>query len=158
KYKFVLTFAVGTVVLLILSKHAIPFEQVFYGFPGYDMFRIENWRYLTIVTFHYGVAFLCTYFVLNVVNNEVSIITKWGRNSLAIFLFHPVFMYYLRVSPQWLENLNPDIRFVVLTSIAISVTLLLGSNWFNSLVKSIIYPYSTIQNVFRFKRNSPVNE
>lgn len=139
KFKLFFTLSVSVLVFIILDEHNDKFDQLFFGFLGYQKFHIENLSYTGIVLFHYSLAVLGIYLILNAVGASKSKLTQWGENSLAIFLFHMIFVFPLFNHNSWLNEQNPDTRLIICFTMALGITYLFGSRAFNRIVKYIIY-------------------
>ncbi|MCO4851172.1 acyltransferase family protein [Bacillus vallismortis] len=145
KFKLFFTLAVSVVVFIILGKHHDKFDQLFFGFLGYQKFQIENHSYTGIVFFHYLLAVLGMFLLLNLVGAGKNKLTQWGENSLAIFLFHMIFVFPLFTYNSWLNEQNPDTRLMLCFTMALGITSLFGSRAFNRIVKYIIYPMKYLE-------------
>ncbi|WP_413358770.1 acyltransferase family protein [Robertmurraya sp. 2P01SA] len=137
-------FTLSSLIFLYLSMYPTHYDLLFYGFSGYEKFSIPGQSYITTILFHYIIGFIGIYIVLNLVNEKKSILTKWGAHSLSIFLFHMIVIFYLIRHPEWLNQLEPDIRLLVQINIALVVTILLGSTTFNRCVRFLIKPLETL--------------
>ncbi|WP_415749615.1 acyltransferase family protein [Bacillus subtilis] len=145
KFKLFSTLAVSALIFIILDFHHDKFDQLFFGFLGYQKFHIENHSYTAIVFFHYSLAVLGIFLLLNAVGAEKNKLTQWGEHSLAIFLFHMIFVFPLFTHNSWLNEQNPDTRLVLCFTMALGVTSILGSRAFNRIVKYIIQPMKYLE-------------
>ncbi|MDK2599068.1 hypothetical protein QO179_04400 [Bacillus stercoris] len=145
KFKLFFTLAVSALIFIILDFHHDKFDQLFFGFLGYQKFYIENHSYTGIVFFHYSLAMLGIFLLLNIVGSGKNKLTQWGDNSLAIFLFHMIFVFPLFTHNSWLNEQNPDTRLVFCFTMALGITSILGSRAFNRIVKYIIYPMKYLE-------------
>src|SRR5699024_10532195 len=84
-------------------------------------------------------------------SNNVNILTKWGDNSLTIFLFHPVFVFVLRQS-EFMDDWDPLTKVSFCLMVAMMVTLLLSNKYFVKYTKWMCNPYSAIKNALRYKK------
>jgi fucose 4-O-acetylase-like acetyltransferase len=132
-------------LFLLIQKYP-DIEDIFRGSYGaYKFLKPTDGfaEYLIKVLFGYMVSFLMCILVLNSVNDNKSVLTKWGDNSLTIFLFHPVFVFYLwkfRFFEVW--KWDSQILFFFLLTIWISSVL--GSNIFVKYTMYICNPYYSL--------------
>src|SRR5699024_7080052 len=97
---------------------------------------------------HYLLALWLCYLLCIFVSKRVNIFTKWGDNSLTIFLFHPVFVFVVRQS-EFMDDWDPLTKVSFCLMAAMMVTLLLSNKYFVKYTKWMCNPYSAIKNVFR---------
>src|SRR5699024_11936010 len=93
------------------------------------------------------VLWLC-YLLCIIVSNNVNILTKWGDNSLTIFLFHPVFVFVLRQS-EFTDDWDPLTKVSFCLMVAMMVTLLLSNKYFDKYTKWMCNPYTDLKNALR---------
>ncbi|WP_367387350.1 acyltransferase family protein [Bacillus vallismortis] len=148
KFKLFFILSVSVLVFIILDEHHDKFDQLFFGFLGYQKFQIENHSYSGIVFFHYSLAVLGIFFLLNAVGAGKNKLTQWGENSLAIFLFHMIFVFPLFTHNSWLNEQSPDTRLVLCFTMALGITSLFGSRAFNRIVKYIIHPMKYLEIIY----------
>lgn len=156
KFKLFSTLAVSVLVFITLDFHHDKFDQLFFGFLGYQKFYIENHSYTGIVFFHYSLAVLGIFLLLNAVGAGKNKLTQWGENSLAIFLFHMIFVFPLFTHNSWLNEQNPDTRLILCFTMALGITSLFGSCAFNRIVKYIIYPMRYLEIIYARLLNQTV--
>ncbi|MGF7533536.1 acyltransferase family protein [Bacillus mexicanus] len=160
KFKLFSTLAVSVLIFIILDKHNDKFDQLFFGFLGYQKFNIENHSYTGIMFFHYSLAVLGMFLLLNAVGVQKNKLSQWGENSLAIFLFHMIFVFPLFSHNRWLNEQNPDTRLILCFTMALGITYLFGSRAFNRIVKYIIYPMKYLEVAYArlFNKTNKNNE
>ncbi|MEG7282122.1 acyltransferase family protein [Bacillus sp. 0909A] len=148
KFKLFSTLAISVLVFIILDFHHDKFNQLFFGFLGYQKFHIENHSYTGIVFFHYSLAVLGIFLLLNIVGAGKNKLTQWGENSLAIYLFHMIFVFPLFTHNSWLNEQSPDTRLILCFTMALGITYLFGSRVFNRIVKYLIYPMKYLEIIY----------
>lgn len=124
-------------------------ESVFRGSLGSEYFVSENnfSEYMVRVFIHYILATWITFLLLNLVHDKENIFTKWGDNSLTIFLFHPIFVFTLWQFEFFLDwNIATKLMFFL--CLTIFICTILGSNLFFKTSKPICQPYFFIENIF----------
>ena len=126
-------------------------ESVFRGSYGIHRYLEDSdgfFVYSLKIGVHYLLALWLCYLLCIIVSNNVNILTKWGDNSLTIFLFHPVFVFVLRQS-EFMDDWDPLTKASFSLMVAMMVTLLLSNKYFVKYTKWMCNPYNTIKNVFR---------
>lgn len=147
----------NTVILLIITmafvfwgiQSADGFESIFRGSHGIHKFLDDNdgfFKYFSKIFLSYGLSFWLCYLILNLIPIKTSIFTKWGDNSLTIFLFHPIFVFVIR-STEYMTKWNPDTKLVTFLFVTIMVTIILGSNFFVRATKYMCNPYHFIKKI-----------
>src|SRR5699024_4898447 len=130
-------------------QNADGLESIFRGSHGVHKFLEDNdgfSRYFARIIITYALSFWICYLIINLIPNKASIFTKWGDNSLTIFLFHPIIVFVIR-STEYMEEWNPDTKLVTFLFVAIIVTIILGSNFFEKVTRYMCNPYSFIKKV-----------
>ena len=125
-------------------------ESVFRGSYGIHRYLEDSdgfFVYSLKIGVHYLLALWLCYLLCIIVSNNVNILTKWGDNSLTIFLFHPVFVFVLRQS-EFMDDWDPLTKVSFCLMVAMMVTLLLSNKYFVKYTKWMCNPYNTIKNVF----------
>ncbi|PAE25818.1 acyltransferase family protein [Bacillus sp. 7894-2] len=148
-YKYLIMFIYTVLIMHYISAYPKQYDLLFYGFLGYERFALENQSYSLTVLFQYLAGAAGIFFILNAAGEKSSILTRWGEYSLSIFLFHMVVVFYLISQPEWLDQLSPDVRLFAEFGIALGVTFILGSAWFNHYVKYLIHPLNTVTSIMR---------
>src|SRR5699024_12196924 len=100
---------------------------VFRGSHGIHRFLDDSdefFVYFLKIGIHYLLALWLCYLLSIIVSNNVNIFTKWGDNSLTIFLFHPVFVFILRQS-DFMHDWDPltIVSFSFLVSMMVRLLL-----------------------------------
>ena len=111
------------------------------GSFGSDAFLASDasfMKYLFVVGAYYVVSMAMCVVVLNLVTRQQSIFTKWGDNSLQIFLFHPVFLFWLQTM-QFYDEWSSMTRLLFYFWAALLVTALTGSAWFAKITNRYIF-------------------
>lgn len=146
-----------TVILLVLTmflsflciEYFYGLESIFRGSYGIHKYLADGdglLTYLLKITTHYVLSFWVCYLLVNLITNKISFFTKWGDNSLTIFLFHPIIVFIIRRTDYMMEW-NPDTKLVAFLFVTIIVTAILGSNPFTKATKYICNPYLFIRKI-----------
>lgn len=144
-----------TVILLIITmlftflyiQNVDGFESIFRGSHGIHKFLEDNdgfLMYLLKMFIAYILSFWVCYLIINLVPNKTSIFTKWGDNSLTIFLFHPIIVFVIR-STEYMTEWKPDTKLVAFLFLTIIFTIILGSNFFERVTRYMCKPYYFIK-------------
>src|SRR5699024_5515089 len=97
---------------------------------------------------HYLLALWFCYLLGIIISINVYILTKWGDNSLTIFLFNPVIVCVLTQS-EFMNYCDPLSKNSFCLMVAMPVNLLLSNKYFVKYTKWMCNPYTAIKNVFR---------
>ncbi|MBY7144655.1 acyltransferase family protein [Virgibacillus sp. NKC19-3] len=148
---------ITTIMLLIITmlftflyvQNADGFESIFRGSHGINKFLDDNdgfSMYFPKIIFSYALSFWLCYLIINLIPNKASIFTKWGDNSLTIFLFHPIIVFVIR-STEYMTEWEPDTKLIAFLLVTIIVTFILGSNFFERATRYMCNPYYFIKKV-----------
>lgn len=142
KFKTLLSSVLILIILYVLSSNPIRFENAFYGFLPANTFSSSISQFLKIEFQQYVIACTMIIILAMVVNNRESTLTKWGDNSLVIFLFHPLLFFIIRMYATdfaaW--NIFVKLAFVVTISIVACSSLVVVSGY----VRWLSHPLDTI--------------
>ncbi|MGE6629035.1 acyltransferase family protein [Bacillus sp. NPDC077027] len=149
-YKFIKP-TIAKVLLIATASLAILFieftpnlEWLFRGSFGIKRFLANDENYMLKMILHYLLsAWLCLLLLISI-SNKKSILTKWGDDSLGIFLFHPVFVFLLRKT-EFMNEWSGDTQFIFYFALAFVVVSFLGSNFFTAISWFITSPINTIK-------------
>lgn len=127
-------------------------EMIYRGSFGVNTFlETKDMLIYTIhIVLHYGMALWISILFLNIVHEKESIFTKWGGNSLTIFLFHPLFVFILWQFEFFLDW-NIATKLMLFLCITVITTIILGSNMFVKLTKPFCHPYFYISKILKIK-------
>ncbi|AQY52266.1 acyltransferase family protein [Listeria weihenstephanensis] len=146
KWKVFLSSLLIFIVIYTLSRNPLQFENAFYGFLQSSAFADSVSQLLKVEFQQYIVALLMIAIIFMLVNNRENILTKWGDNSLVIFLFHPVFFFVIRMHAtdflHW--NIFVKLAFVVCISILVCSFLVAISRY----IRWLLYP---VDNILEFQ-------
>ncbi|KYG89145.1 hypothetical protein A0U40_14070 [[Bacillus] sp. KCTC 13219] len=128
-------------------------EMIYRGSFGINKFleTKDLFIYTIHVTLHYGSAIWISILLLNFIDDKERIFTKWGDNSLTIFLFHPIFVFILWKFEFFLDW-NIATKLMLFLCITICITFILGSNRFVKLTKPLCQPYFYISRILKSKQ------
>lgn len=150
----IIMLAITIFVTFIYIQESYGIISIFRGSRGIDQF-LENDDGFSVYFFkimiHYLLAFWISYLVFNLISTKESIVTKWGDNSLPIFLFHPISVFVIRQT-KFMEEWAPGTKLALYLLIAILVTAVLGSNRFVRITNQVCNPYKTIENTVTSSR------
>jgi fucose 4-O-acetylase-like acetyltransferase len=141
KIKFSLISAVSLISLIFFQDQTI-IENAFRGSYGSEWFLGQDGTigdYLATVGSQYLISFLLCYILMNLISSNRSVLTKWGDNSLAIFLFHPIFVFSLWQF-EFLKTWDADTKLIFFIFVSVGITLFLGTNMFSRVTKYICNP------------------
>lgn len=100
--------------------------------------------YVIKTAMQYGLAFWLSYLIFNVITAKSTILSKWGDNSLTIFLFHPVFIFIVRQT-EFMDDWEPDTKLGFYLLLTVIVTYVLGNAVFVKYTKYMCRPYNSIE-------------
>jgi fucose 4-O-acetylase-like acetyltransferase len=121
-------------------------EQLFRGSWGEHTFTNDSKGYLFMIFLHYFIASVVGILILNTVNNQRNILTTWGDNSLQIFLFHPIFHYFLKYN-DIINGFAWDTRFLLLIVLSLFICILFGSRLFIKFTWPICNPVRFLESI-----------
>lgn len=142
-----LTFAMFITFLYVQESYGM--ESIFRGSFGIDQYLEDGDDfsiYIFKIAVHYILAFWLCYLLFNLISNKENALTKWGDNSLPIFLFHPVFVFLIRQT-DFMDEWSPDTKLAAFLLTTVVVTMILGSNFFVRATKYICNPYHFIKSL-----------
>ncbi|MEI5906654.1 acyltransferase family protein [Bacillus spongiae] len=144
---------VVTAATVFLINEIIPnMEWLYKGSYGTYRFLAEDQSYLLKMILHFALSAWICLLILNVINEKKSIFTKWGDNSLGIFLMHPIFIFPLRHS-DFMDKWNVDTQLLVIFIMSIIVTSILGSDFFSQKSRFITSPMITLEKLIRMLKD-----
>jgi fucose 4-O-acetylase-like acetyltransferase len=141
KIKFSLISVVSLISFILFQNDTI-IENAFRGSYGFEWFIGQDGNmgeYLATVGIQYFISFLLCYILMNLISSKRSVLTKWGDNSLAIFLFHPIFVFSLWQF-ELLKTWDTDTKLIFFIFVSVGITLFLGTNMFSSITKYVCNP------------------
>lgn len=121
-------------------------ESIFRGSYGIHSFLEGGDRfgvYFMLLLFTYALSFWLCFLIANMTSTQPTILTKWGDQSLTIFLFHPVFIFVMR-NTEFMEAWTPMTKLAFYLLAATLVTIFLASRNFVKYTKWMCHPYSLI--------------
>lgn len=124
-------------------------ELIFRGAFNVSTSNLSGSQYFIQITFGYLISVFMCFIISNLVTNRTSYLTKWGDNSLYIFIFHAFFVIPFQLFPSLLARLHPLLILVGFGLLSLFVTTLLSSGWFIKYTNKICNPYKTISKYFR---------
>ncbi|MBT2218629.1 acyltransferase family protein [Virgibacillus dakarensis] len=147
--KVTIALAFSMLIFLLIQRYP-EVEDVFRGSYGAQRFLNPNdgfLFYLFVISSIYFISSFICLMILNFVTDRISLLSKWGDHSLTIFLFHPVFVFYLwqfDFFGQW----NSDTQFLFFFILTVGISYTLGSNLFVKSTKYICNPYKFFKRLF----------
>lgn len=153
KYKVISILSVALFFVYFFFTNQANLELMFRGSYGTERLTpsiLENYLKVGIT---YFISLWLSYSLINFVNNKETFLTKWGDNSLTIFLFHTFFVLALKEVHSLLQ-FNSIIIFIILGIVAIGITVLLSSKLFVSLTSFICNPLNTLKGLKLIKIKS----
>jgi fucose 4-O-acetylase-like acetyltransferase len=124
-------------MLKIMDQHDIEF--LFRGSYGIESIKESGIPIYLKVLISYVFSISVCYFFMNIINRKKSILTKWGDNSLSIFLFHPIIVLILKKDTN-IMHYGVHKNAIILFAISVIVVLILGSNWFAAISNGLCNP------------------
>lgn len=135
------------------------FKSILKGAADADVYNEEAGfiTYSIKTALHYFLAFWLCFLTFNVISNKENVLSKWGDNSLSIFLFHPIFIFILRQT-EFMDDWESDTKITLYVLLTVAVTYLLGSSLFVKYTNYMCRPYNAIEIVYQkvvnvFQRN-----
>ncbi|WP_430536555.1 acyltransferase family protein [Listeria rocourtiae] len=119
KFKTLFSSILIFTILYVLFSNPIRFENAFYGFLPSQTFASSISQFLKIELQQYLIALLLITILVMVIDNRESALTKWGDNSLIIFLFHPLFFFTIRMYAADFATWNVFLKLAFVVSISI---------------------------------------
>lgn len=104
---------------------------------------------ITYVLLGYIVALIMSFFIINIVSDKKSILTRIGDRTLPIYLFH-VFIVNMIKKIALLDKLHPFVLLPLLFLLAVLITLFLENNLF---IKCTYYLYNPLE-FFKIVKNT----
>ena len=135
-------------ILLLIGYYVNP------DFNEQWLFGSKSYSYLGDVAFHnmfkrlliIVISLIMVFSFLSFISQKHQIYTKWGTQTLYVYLLQGFIIQYFRIS-EWENIFDGVVSFIVLTIISIIVTLLLSSK----VVAAITQPIIELK-VTRFKQ------
>src|SRR5699024_2468476 len=134
-YDSIVSKKLGFILLLItmvltfmIAQETDGFKALFKGATEADNFNEDGpfSMYIIKTAIQYSLAFWLGYLIFNVISIKQTILSKWGNNSLSIFLFHPVFIFIFRQT-EFMDDWEPDTKLAFYLLMTVIVTYILGS-------------------------------
>lgn len=162
KFGFILLL-ITMVLTFMAAQETDSFKALFKGATEADNFNEDGpfSMYIIKSAIQYGLAFWLGYLIVNVISFKQTILSKWGDNSLSIFLFHPVFIFIFRQT-EFMDDWQPDTKLAFYLLLTVIVTYVLGSPLFIKYTEYMCKPYNTIQTAYtkvkEFREQKLLNE
>lgn len=119
----------------------------FYGRDNYVLLGSPFWYSGIFRIFIYIINILMCISVLSLTPNHKTKISKYGANTIYIYLFHGFIIKYFVFRTQIYQSIDNSLSKIVLIVISIIITFLLGSKFFIKLTKFLVEPQ--INNLFK---------
>lgn len=147
RFKALLSAFLIFIVIYVLSNNPLRFENAFYGFLQSSAFSNTIPQFLQIEFQQYIIALIMITILFMLINNRESTLTKWGDNSLVIFLLHPIFFFIIRMFAADFTAWNPFVKlaFIICISIFACSSLVAVS----SHIRWLLNPLDSIQKLRR---------
>ncbi|HLR68684.1 MAG TPA: acyltransferase family protein [Virgibacillus sp.] len=155
-YNSLVSKKLGYVLLLITmfltfvaAQEAEGFKALFKGATEANNFNEDGpfAMYVIKSVIQYGLAFWLSYLIFNVISVKSTILSKWGDNSLTIFLFHPVFIFIFRQT-EFMDDWEPDTKLAFYLLSTVVATYILGHPVFVKYTKYMCRPYNALESAY----------
>ncbi|EUJ26454.1 acyltransferase family protein [Listeria cornellensis] len=143
KFKVLLSAVLIFFILYVLSNNPLRFENAFYGFLQSSAFSSTIPQFLKIEFQQYIVALIMITMLFMLASNRESTLTKWGDNSLVIFLLHPIFFFIIRMFAADFVTWNPFVKLAFVIGISIFACSSLVA--LSSHIRWLLNPLDSIQ-------------
>ena len=140
------------ILIQYANKHNL--EMIFRGPFGVEVLTESTVPYFIDILICYGISLYFCFLLLNIVSSKKSIITKWGDNSLQIFLFHAFAVIPITYFPSILGGLNSLLLTLILFVLAIAVVTVLSHELFVKYTNWLCKPYFTIINKIKSSKKA----
>ncbi len=158
RIKYTVLLVVSLIMFLFIQKYPL-IERVFRGSLGSSFF-VEPTNtfsfYIVVVIIHYFISFGLSFLIMNIATDRLLPLTKWGDNSLTIFLFHPIFVFWLWEF-SFFETWEVDTQLFFFFIVSLGISHILGSIKFVKLTKYICNPYITLISLFKVRNRNPLS-
>lgn len=138
------------IILVFLLSLKIPntFNAAwFYGRDNYILLNSPFWYSGLFRILIYTINILICISILSLVPNHKTKFSKYGMNTIYIYLFHGFIIKYFVFKTSIYENIDTFLSKIFLIVISIIITFLLGSKFFVKITKLIVEP--KINNLFK---------
>lgn len=126
-----------TLMCCVIVAYYVPFKAIFLKYP-YSAKNISNILIRAVIL---ALGIINTLIINRLMTNNSNIFTKFGRNSLAVYLLHIYFIVILRITVKsyFLQHEMLYIAFVICISFAITYLLSrnLISKYLNTLFEGV---------------------
>lgn len=126
----------------IANNHNL--EMIFRGPFGIDDFVDSSFPSLALILISYVLSTYICFLLINVVSDKVNTFTRWGDQSLQIFLFHAIAVFVLMRVPQ-LNNLPSMALLIVLFILSLAIVYVLSHPLFVRYTDFLCNPYKAIK-------------
>lgn len=138
-------------VLLVISYFPSNWEALFKGAVSYravnDYQPIAWQKGIMLGLAHLIISFLLALVILNVSKNKPTLLTRWGNNSLPIYLFHPFGLFiYQKFLAVHVAALNSATILAAIFIISLAITAALSSPIIQTALKPILTPVDFLLN------------
>jgi fucose 4-O-acetylase-like acetyltransferase len=157
KYMMLLSATLG----IFFYAHSYPkILTVYWGSFGTRHFlsHSDDWvQYIFVNALHYGAAITISIILMNVISNRESLITSWGDRSLPIFLFHPIFTFYLW-DLDFYKGWSLYTQIVFFCLISVLIIMFLSSKSFVTITNPLCSPYNLLSYKSIRKEKAQLNQ
>lgn len=146
----IVLFVTSVFVVVYFVQETRGLESIFRGSFGYKHYMEEGTfiKYFLFLIIAYTISFWLCYLITNLTTSENNIFTKWGDNSLTIFLFHPVFIFVIRQT-NFMDKWTPMVKLSLYLCVAVLVTIFLASNFVKHYTKWMCNPMNSIKKLMK---------
>lgn len=148
-----------TIILSFIIAHPALNENWFLGSKPYANFVDNRFLGLFIRLFIYTISFASISAFFSFVPRKHLFFTKWGKNTLYVYLLHGFLIKFLREGS--IQNVDYKVQTIfLLMAISLGITILLSSKIVTTIVQPVIeLRFSKIRNTFsklsrRFEKQS----
>lgn len=139
-YHFYIALTSVAVALIVVYKYIFDFDVTWtYGVLSYA----QNDYNIFIRTGLYILAFLISVIIVKTVSNKKKFISKWGENSLTVYLLHGLIVKYLIYTggTNYINQLFNSffLRALSLILISILIVVLLSSDYITTLLHKLLF-------------------
>lgn len=142
------------IMSLMLAANTEELELIFMGAFNVNTSGLSDSQYFVQITMGLFISVFMCFVIMNMITSRTSFLTRWGDNSLYIFIFHAFFVIPIKTFPAVLGGINTMLLLVILGALALFTTMLLSSDWFIRYAYKICNPYKTVNKFFSRKNVS----
>ncbi len=120
------------------------YENILKGSYGFDEMKGNAILKIGQISFLYVIAIVMCYIVLNLVSSKMCFITKWGENTLPVFLFHR-FITKIIKNIDYLYDVNKYVLLALIIMMDVLIISILSTETFTKYTYYLWNPLKTVK-------------